>query len=681
MTTQVYRYGIATPHERLDVVLDQMRLAHEYARNLVLIERGRRWAEREIRRASSEALRQLEDALAVSDARVEALVAGMRAARAKARKRVETPEQRATLKAAREETKRRRDALYEMRRNLQAQCADCRKAKSEAVPCSHASPEAVALRNKLDLLDAEARELQKNARNHSGLFWGTYLIVDRAARASFAAPLYEPDGFTPHDPPLPPPRWAGEGAVAVQIQSTRPLTVKGLLTGKDSRVGMTSPPWPEEWLAVQPPIAPPGSAKMPTVGYKPDGVTRAPIMRADGTPARWVRDRAARHGELRMRVGVNDETTTCRVDYHRPLPANATISWVAIYRRMRGPHPEWSVCVTLENEQTVATSPRSGIVALDVGWRLMPDGSLRVAAWSDDVGQRGELRLSPADIRALRQHEEIQSARDLAFDAVRARFKHWASTATDIPEWLAEAGRFVHAWRNPARMVSLLHRWMKERPEVSAEESKARDAVAAWADRDRHEWATVESRRMWGLRRRKDKYRCFAKQMAKTYGTIVLENFDLRKMAEHKPVGEDSTENETARSNRHMAAVGYLREYIKVTAAREGAKMVLVSAVDSTRICPSCGLVADRDAAAQVRLTCECGHTWDQDVDGAAPILLNRYRERPNDAKIVVGARNEDNAAGAKEKGADRWARARRMGAAKKARIAAAREASDSSAE
>ncbi len=372
-----------------------------------------------------------------------------------------------------------------------------------------------------------------------------------------------------------------------------------------------------------------------------------------------------------MRVGYKDDPTCAawRLDYHRPLPVGAYVTWVTVHRRTRGPHSEWSLCVTVNAE--AAKSPpgetaREAAVAVDVGWRLI-DGELRVAAWRDTAGRSGELRLSVADVAALRAHERVRSERDRAFDLCKLALRQWVATSSVAPDWMREDTRAMHAWRNPGRMVRLLRRWEAERPDRAAAEDAALQAVRAWATGDRARWASEEARRLWGLRRRKDKYRRFAAEICRRYGTVVVEQFDLRAVAERKPTGEDSAENEVARSNRQIAAISELRACL--LEARHGATVVSVSAVDTTRTCPACGVVADRDAAAQVRLACECGHEWDQDVDGAAPILLARWVERPGDAKPLAGAREDSKSSEKLQKKGEKWARARRMGAAKKARI------------
>jgi len=683
MTTMVFRYGIATPHEGLDEVYAQMRLAHEYRRNLIFIERGRRAAEREIRREFGGEASVVEARLVGIQAACEWLASEIRGVRKDSRKRSETASMRLQLATARAKAKAVREHLYELRRLLAPQCAECKKAGSEEMPCPHATPEAVALRERLDVVGSVASELIKNAREHSGLYWGTYLLVERAMQASRSAPLYEKDGITPHDPKLPPPRWDGSGVVGVQIQATKPLSVQQALAGLDTRLAVVASPWPEQWLATADLSARPPRRDDSIVGTgrgrRPPGVrpgergqpdTAAPATRPDGTPARWVRDRACRHGELRMRVGSagRDPIWACwRLDYHRPLPAGAQITWASVHRIVRGPHAEWSLCVTVELSAPLraphADGPRP-TVAIDVGWRIIGD-EIRVAAWIDSFGNKGELRLTAADIRALRAAEDLRAQRDVAMDACKATVKRWISAQPNPPQWMRDAAAHMHVWRRPSRLVSLLRTWDQERSSPSADERIIIEALRAWTMADRAKWASESSRRIWGLRRRRDKYRVFAAQMCARYGAVVLEKFDLRQVAERPKTGEDAAENEIARSNRQLASISELRGCIENAAARRDCTVVAVDATHSTSTCPSCGLIADRNAAASVRLRCECGHEWDQDIDGAAPTLLRRYSEKPGDAKVLVG-----NVAEPKPKKSDKWARAKRMSAAKKQRMA-----------
>lgn len=677
MPTLVVHYGLAAPHVGADAVQEQIRLAHAYRRRLVEIERARRAQARTAEASASAEVRAAEEAAAAADAEVERLASEIRALRKAARARVETAEARARLKAAREAKRAALRALYNARERVRSRCAACRK--SNVNPCPHASAEARALRAALDVIDLTANEAHKAARAASGVYWGTYLLVEAAHRKSAGAPLYEPDGVTPHDPPWP--RWDGGGAIGVQIQTTRPLAAEGI-DGEDTRVQVSHAPWPEAWLEAHPVSDDPGPPHRRNKGWRPDG-TRAETTRPDGRAPWWMRTEAARHAELRLRVSSDESGkpvwAAWRLDEHRRLPPGASIRGVTVHRRMLGPHAVWSAVVTIETTDTIRPVKRPGsTVAIDVGWRVMGD-ELRVAAWRDSDGHAGELRLSADDLRALGLPEAMQQDRDQRLLAAIARLRAWAKGA-DLPDALRS--EIAHL-RSALGLVRLLRRWQTERPADVRDEAEqiAIADVEAWAMVDRHAWGAESVARTSASRRRRDRYRVFAARLAATYETILLEHFDLRAVAARQETGEDKAENETARGNRVRACVSDLRGAILGAVRTTASTVMSLDAADSTRTHAICGVVASRDAAGDVMVFCDaCRESFDQD-DNAAAVLLARYGERPGDAQILAGAREREESAKEEKKTGSRWAKARALGAAKRARVEAARNAVGNGAE
>ena len=319
MPTLVYRYGVAAPHENADLVYEQLRLGHEYRCALVRIERTRRAEERAARSAVSAEVAAAEKTAADADAKCERLAAEMKAARGKARKRVETRDMIDALAEAREQRKVCKAALLDLRERYRPQCRDCRAVKSEEKPCPHVGPEARGFCLTLDAISERTNAAIRKAHAESGLFWGTYAIVDRAMAASRAAPLYRKDGITPNDPKFP--RFDGGGAVAVQFQRST-IHAADLLGESNNYVRLVLPPWPEQWRQAEPQYEGPHCFGRPFAGVRPDG-TPAPATRPDGTPARWVRRRANRHGQVRMCVEKEGRQgkpiwAGWRLDYDRP---------------------------------------------------------------------------------------------------------------------------------------------------------------------------------------------------------------------------------------------------------------------------------------------------------------------------------------------------------------------------
>jgi hypothetical protein len=626
-TTMVYRYGLASPHEEADRVFDQFRCAHRYRNELVAIERGRRAAERAMLGDSAHTVAELERAAAAANAAVDDAYAVIRKARAKVRKRAETAAEVAALKAAKEAAKAARAALRDARTALRD------------------DPRVAATR---DVLSERALALGRGARALSGLAklgphfgaWGTYQLVESAASDSFGElPLYEPDGVTPCDPRFR--GFSGDGAVGVQIQGG--ATAEAVLAGECRQLRITAPD-ERAWLKL------PGNGRAQMARY-------------------------ARHGELRLRLCTDREGTPIygawRLDMHRPLPPKAVIKTATVHRRKIGAYARWTLELTVETTVAAALpAARGGAVAVDLGWRLFPDGSIRVAGWADEHGNRGDLRLPKRLVEQLHEPEAIRSQRSMQFDLVQLHLADFLAYAK-VPEWFRAATTTLKAWRSAAKMARLLGEWSENRFPL---DTWIYAKLEAFVHADRWYWTTETRRREASLGRRLDLYRVFAATLAAAYDTVLLEQFDLRAFAK-RPAVTEAAQNETARSNRHLIAPSSLRTAIVNTCRAKSRACLAVPAIDTTRECPACGDVSDRDAAADVVLRCaKCDAAWDQDVEGAAPVMLARWRERPGDAKVLGGARKSEKSADAKEDSESRRERVRRKRQEKLERMNRARE-------
>jgi len=169
------------------------------------------------------------------------------------------------------------------------------------------------------------------------------------------------------------------------------------------------------------------------------------------------------------------------------------------------------------------------------------------------------------------------------------------------------------------------------------------ETMEAWRYHDFHLWAWECNQRKGALRRRKNVYQCFAKQMAERFGTIVIEEFNLRSMARKQAAEKDKPENEKARSNRQLASVSELRLAL-IQAFQRAGSVVLIPAYNTTRECYVCGIVETFDAEMELRHTCSNGHNWDQD-ENAARNLLTRWSqlcpEKTNAKKEALESRWE----------------------------------------
>lgn len=171
----VYRFGCCGgPLDDLDLVMAQMRLAHDYANDHTAIERGRRAA-----------LHAVDD----------------------------TPEAREAAELVRAATKSTRKAAVTALRQA-------RRAARAAAP------------DELARIAALDEAIRRDARALTQTYWGNYLTVEASAQQQRAMPLYEDDAVTPALPRFR--RWVEKGQVSVQLQ--RGVATSAVRTGQDTRV-------------------------------------------------------------------------------------------------------------------------------------------------------------------------------------------------------------------------------------------------------------------------------------------------------------------------------------------------------------------------------------------------------------------------------------------------------------
>jgi len=632
---RVYRYGLLAPHVNAAFVDEQMWLGHRYRNELTAIERCRRETVRQIERAAGD-IPAMEARLRAAEQHTENVFKELKDARAKTRKRSETVQQTAALHAA-------RASQAEASRDLRVAraCVRLDPAIVEAKAVVNGTKDDV--RGEKGGLVGRAK---RGARAISGVGWGIYSRVEAQADAARKAidknGLY--DGLLPNDPRFS--RWHHEGLVGAQQLTDGGITVSETFSGEDSRVRI-------------------GPAVMVKQCWDPKASAHRSI------PTEGVRNGNAnglRTLHIRLGKGETAKWASWPMRYHRPLPEDATIKEVVVFRKMRGPREEWYATITVDVANDARERATSGAVAVDLGWRLMEDG-IRIGTWRGTDGATGEIKLSTNLVNALTKAASLRSIRDKNLDVMRDALVKWLDTAA-IPAWFSDATSHLHQWKSQARMTKLVYRWATERFEG---DEVAYALAEAWRYRDHHLWCYEEGARARSLRRRKLEYRVAAKQLAARYRTVVLEKFDLSEMAERPDTGTtaDKGDDDAARAQRQLTAPSELR----ICLVHAFAEMVQVPAENTTRTCSECGVVHEFDAKAKVERSppCpECGAVWDQDANAAINML--RSFERDGGIKKAAGARKGGNGNDSEPVGRSRFERARNAAAQRRSEQEAARE-------
>ncbi len=596
---RIWTFGVQpTPDKEL--FDDQLIKAHRYYNMLIEIER---WRRTEFRKARSRVadMAPLEARHEALKAEIQTLRTSIKARRAASRTREAAPDLQPRLKEAQAERK----AVY-----------------AELKAARLALRDDPVLKEATEKLAAEGTARVKAARAACGVYWGTYLLTEKAAESAAKSPT---------DPEFR--RWRGEGRVGVQLHHEK---FQDVLEGKSTMLRITL--------------------------NAPRGTSRRAEKR--------------RFGTVQLRVGSATPRDPIWVSFpvilHRLPPPGATLTWAWVRAQRIGTQIRYELQITVESAE-FADGPRGhGVAAIDVGWRVLPNGDLRVAYLRDDQGTERELCLPAKLLSRLRFCQELRSYQSLHFDVALAHWRSWVEAFDDeLPEWLREVRPHLALWKSPARLAHAVARWIDEagareevdrlwdlwraaRLEQKLDLFATLDEVAEffkdktdlyptmvymelWRRKNHHlrDWEAHQRAKCLGWR--KDIYRNFAADVAKTYQTVVFEDIDLRKLNRNAQPEEETRDH--LHWSRNTAAPGELRGFC--VSAMGKSRVVEEETVDSTRECHACHHVntwPEKERAQRV-LTCQgCGMRWDQDSN-AARVLLWRYFERFGAPESGGGAR------------------------------------------
>ena len=154
-----------------------------------------------------------------------------------------------------------------------------------------------------------------------------------------------------------------------------------------------------------------------------------------------------------------------------------------------------------------------GEIALDLGWRKMPDG-IRVGMWSDNNGQFSEVKLSNEFVIGMDKTDDIQSIRKNMFNESVARLRNWKQETITLPEWFTERTKTLSLWKAIAKLASLTLFWRDNR---FADDESIFTQMEEWRKRDKHLYEYEGNLRDRLLRNRREQYRIFAHWITQHY--------------------------------------------------------------------------------------------------------------------------------------------------------------------
>lgn len=519
-------------------------------------------------------------------------------------------------KAAKADTTAEREAVLQLRSEL-------KQVRSEQKIIRKAVNTDPDLKREARQIQEDTKKRIKELRRTSGCFWGSYVLIEKQMEQVVQSKV---------DPRFR--RFGLKGRVGVQLQLKR-----GKPDMRHTDQIMLGAASPNQFFQIEP-LAP-------------------------GT---WQRQRKDRQCLTTARIRIGSDTrrkpvwAEFPVVLHRPLPpGEVTWAWVKIEKL--GYRKRYRLQITVQSEELRIEKPNNRAVAVDLGWRQKADGQIRVGYAVDDAGQERELLLPAAIGSALELCSRLRSYNDDHFNVAKAVFSQWMRKGDPSVASIAEETTTIAQWRNRSRLQWLMFRWCREVvPEKQLEkiwtrwmEQRLRPAkkkdlfdtfevidawvrkakpsfseaqrmavyMEFWRQKEYHLYEWEANQRDKTRARRMDLYRNWAAELATSYGTLVLEKFDLGNFS-RTPPPENEDPSKYLHYIKRVAAPSVLRNCL----TQRFAETNTVSAVDSTRECSYCGHVTeDWDKPQLLIQQCGgCGRKWDQDSN-AARVLLSRHFE------------------------------------------------------
>lgn len=302
--------------------------------------------------------------------------------------------------------------------------------------------------------------------------------------------------------------------------------------------------------------------------------------------------------------------------YHREIPANAQIKSVCATRHVVAGHPRWTLNVTVTLPPAVAAKTTGPALAVDIGWRLLPDG-VRVGYWQDDAGKHGQILVVNRDLEAFKKIRDLRSITDCARDQFLPPLVDWLAQRELDADWQQRTSHLAQ-WRSGDRVAGLIRWWSDHR--LPGDEEIHREAVE-WRRQYLHLtnwWRNQQDQMTLRLR---EQYRVFAARVAADYRVLILEDFDLTQITQ--PAADDDKAKAGA-TYRQMVSPSMFRAALLNACRREGVEIRIVPGAYSTSTCHACRQVEVWDQAASVIHRCGvCGALWDQDQNAAINLLAS----------------------------------------------------------
>lgn len=359
----------------------------------------------------------------------------------------------------------------------------------------------------------------------------------------------------------------------------------------------------------------------------------------------------------------------------RRYSPDATVKWVYLIVRRVGLQYDFDIQFTVTSEREYHYGS-GGTAAVNISWRRLPSGDVRVGFVVDDAGQTEELRMSGEIIERERYFQSIEGFCKKNFTLFHTYLSRTLKEPFEgKPPWMDEQIENIHAWKAHGRLARIAMAWESEHlakvkelwaswkqerlgaspkkdlldsPEVVYHWAQKRGfehpllfVLLVWRKKDEHLVNGFSRGRARLQRRRLDFYRGIAKRLSEKYSKVVIGPKGLDGIVKSPLREEDrrTKHDENANRIRLIVAPSVFKQCLL--------KYDNVSGEDSKYITQEhfgCGGLTLSDMKKDILCKCSaCGQVYDQDHN-AAKHLLHRARARTTDG-LHPGGSSSCNAA------------------------------------
>lgn len=576
LPTQNWVFSALKPNDENDheLVLSQLLKAHNYYNKLIEIEQNRRQEYRSLMDKQGE-VKEKKEKIENLKKEKKSMHEQIRNNNSKNRKRENYPEYKKRIKEINEKIK----TLNEEKKNIE-------KYRKDEIT-----------KTEIDKINKKAKENIRNIRKYgpsneeSPPYPGTYLLVEDSAESAT-----KKKGAPPKFKSLPEkdPKCV-EGRIGVQIQNN--FTFKEILEGKSNYVKIQNPT----------------QRYSKKFGHYTNKEYSNASIRVG---SKDKKGNASKNGRTPIWV-------TFPVKFHRLPPESAYVKWVWFQRKKIADQFIYELCLSLESEnffpkKNNKKNDNKNIVGVDIGWRQLSNGDIRIAYCSDDQ----ELTLTKDEVRKLLHPDELQSIRDNNFnEAIKCLIDQFGEKKLK-----EEGAENIQQWKSPRRLIKFAKKWknapswLTNKKELRKVKGKQRWIRTDYFTKENHlyQWQTFEKNK--AISYIEEKYRKFACNLAEQYDKITIENFDMARLKQKSRPEDNKQLGNKARHMGYITAPAKFWKALYLVSPKRGCEIIEIPSYHTSKDCNQCGFT-QQNLNSKLKYNCEsCGAEWDRDKNAALNI-------------------------------------------------------------